>query len=188
MAEGYTLLFMDASGFHLSPTISRTWAPVAQTPLLKAKLSRSKYNALAALTTNGRLFSSFSRHSFNTDAIIRFLQKLLRLLPGKLLILWDNAAPHHSHQMQDFLQQPDVHSRLQILFLPAYAPELNPVELVWRYLKRVLLKNRVCLNLQELKDTLERTILRLIRRPDLLKQFVRHIKLYTVAEPFLTSL
>jgi putative transposase len=90
--------------------------------------------------------------------------------------------------MQDFLALPEIQARLQMLYLPTYAPELNPVELVWRYLKYVLLKNRVVRTLHELKIALRRAIRRLRRRPHLLRQFVRHTKIYSVPEPDLTSL
>jgi len=90
--------------------------------------------------------------------------------------------------MRDFLALPDIQARLQVLYLPTYAPELNPVELVWRYLKYVLLKNRVVRTLHELKLALRRAIRRLRRQPHLLRQFVRHAKIYSVPEPDLTSL
>jgi len=188
IAEGYTLLFLDVSGFYLIPTVVRTWAPCGQTPILSAKLSRSKYNAIGAMTRDGRLFSYLDRQGFKTPAVIQFLRRLLRLLPGKLLIIWDNASTHHSHDMQDFLALPAIQARLQVLYLPTYAPELNPIELVWRYLKYVLLKNRVVHNLNELKLALRQAIRRLKRQPHLLRQFVRHAKVYAVPEPLLTSL
>jgi len=188
MDDGYTTLFLDASGFHLVPTVVHTWAPCGQTPILRAKLSRSKYNAIAAMTPDGRLFTYLHPKGFKTPAVIGFLRRLLRLLPGKLLIIWDNASTHHSQDMQDFLALPDIQARLQTLYLPTYAPELNPVELVWRYLKYVLLKNRVVRTLHELKLALRHAIRRLRRQPHLLRQFVRHPKIYTVPELDLTSL
>ena len=182
------VLFLDVSGFHLTPTVVRTWAPCGQTPILRAKLSRSKYNAIAAMTPDGRLFTYLDRQGFKTPGVIRFLRRLLRLLPGKLLIIWDNASTHHSHDMRDFLELPDIQARLQVVYLPTYAPELNPVELVWRYLKYVLLKNRVVRTLHELKLAIRRAIRRMQRQPQLLRQFVRHAKIYSVPEPVLTSL
>jgi transposase len=115
--------------------------------------------------------------------VIQFLRRLLRLLPGKLLIIWDNVSTHHSQDMQDVLVLPEIQARLQTLYLPSYAPELNPIELVWRYLKYVLLKNRVVRTLHELKIALRRAIRRLRRQPHLLRQFVRHAKIMTLFHP-----
>ena len=188
MAAGYTILFLDVSGFQLLPTVVRTWAPIGQTPILKAKISRSKYNTIAAMTTDGRMFTYLDKKSFHSEGVIRFLRHMLSLLPGKVLLIWDNASTHTSHEMQSFLEQPDIRRRLMTLHLPPYAPDLNPVELVWHYLKYVLLKNRVFRNLRELKVALQRAILWVKRRPELLRQFVRHIHLYSVQDTFLSSL
>ena len=58
--------------------------------------------------------------------MVEFLQHLLRHLPGKLLIIWDGLPRHRSHLVWDFVRH--QRGRLWLEFLPAYAPELNPVE------------------------------------------------------------
>jgi transposase len=69
------------------------------------------------------------------------LEKLLLVIPGRLLIVWDGLAAHRSRFVKDFLAGLD--GRIHTLALPAYAPELNPVEYIWAHLKQHELPN-VC--------------------------------------------
>ena len=81
--------------------------------------------------------------------VIKFLEQLLREIPGKLLVIWDGAPIHRSRAVKEWLSQ-GASRGIQLEQLPGYAPELNPDEGVWRYLKRVELKNLVCAGLEQL--------------------------------------
>jgi transposase len=91
---------------------------------------------------------------------VRFLRHLLRHLPGKLLVLWDGAPIHRGEAVQQFLAAGGA-ERLHLETLPAYAPELNPDEGIWQYLKHVELRNLVCDDLPELQAELRRAVARL---------------------------
>jgi transposase len=73
--------------------------------------------------------------SYKGPDVVRFLQGLLRKLPGKLLIIWDGASIHRSCVVKQFLAQGGA-KRIHLECLPGYAPELNPQEGVWNLLKR----------------------------------------------------
>ena len=82
--------------------------------------------------------------------VVRFLQHLLRHIPGKLLVIWDGAPIHRAKVVKDFLAQGGA-ARIWLEQLPAYAPELNPDEGIWNYLKRVEVRNVCCDDLAELR-------------------------------------
>jgi transposase len=82
--------------------------------------------------------------------VVRFLQHLLRHIPGKLLVIWDGARIHRRQVVKDFLAQ-GGEARIWLDQLPAYAPELNPEEGIWNYLKRFELRNLCCDDLAELR-------------------------------------
>ena len=82
--------------------------------------------------------------------MVHFLRHLLRHIPGKLLVIWDGAPIHRAQVVKDFLAQGGA-ARICLEQLPAYAPELNPDEGIWRYLKRVELRNLCCGDLTELR-------------------------------------
>jgi hypothetical protein len=67
--------------------------------------------------------------AYRGSDVVRFLQHLLRHLPGQLLVIWDGASIHRAQPVKDFLAA-GAAARLQLVVLPGYAPELNPTE--WR--------------------------------------------------------
>jgi len=74
-----------------------------------------------------------------SGALREFLSHLRRHIPGKLLIVWDGLPGHRSRAVWEFVQQ--QRGRLRLEFLPAYAPELNPVEYLWSHWKQHELPN-----------------------------------------------
>ena len=98
--------------------------------------------------------------------VVIFLQKLLRLIPGKLLIVWDGLAAHRSRMVKDFLAS--LEGRVHTLRLPAYAPELNPVEYIWAHLKHHELPNVCAKDLWSLGEMARQKLKRMRRRVPLL--------------------
>jgi transposase len=71
--------------------------------------------------------------------IVEFLQALRRHLKRRLLIVWEGLKAHRSRLVRDYVDSTD--GGIQLAFLPPYAPELNPVEYLWAWLKRHALPN-----------------------------------------------
>jgi transposase len=111
--------------------------------------------------------------AFKGPDVVRFLRHLLRHLAGKLLVIWDGSPIHRCQAVKDFLAQGDA-GRLHLEPLPGYAPDTNPDEGVWRYLKRVELRNRCCHDLSELTAEFRRATARLRHKRHLLKACIRH--------------
>jgi transposase len=154
------VVFVDEAGFYLLPALVRTWAPRGQTPLLRAPLTRDHLSAISGLTLSGRLLVQVQERAFRGPDVVRFLKQLLRYLPGKLLVLWDGASIHRGQAVKDFLAA-GAAQRLQVEQFPGYAPELNPDEGVWGWLKRVELRNVVCRDLADLRCHFQRAVARL---------------------------
>ena len=95
-------------------------------------------SAMAGVTWWNFYFRLFP-DTIRSPQVIEFLAHLLRHLPGKLLIVWDGLRSHRSHLVWDFVRQ--QRGRLWPEFLPAYAPELNPVEYLWARWKQHELPN-----------------------------------------------
>jgi transposase len=148
--EGRTVVWVDESGFYPLPAVVRTWAPRGETPLLHAVLTRDHLSVISGLTPEGQLLMQVQDRSLRAPDVVRFLRHLLRHIPGKLLVIWDRAPIHRAQAIKDFLAQ-GAAARLHLEQLPAYAPELNPDEGIWQYLKRVELRNVCCDDLAELR-------------------------------------
>jgi len=107
-------------------------------------------SAISALTSDRRVLMQVPQQAFRGPQVVRFLRHLLRHIPGKLLVIWDGASIHRSCAVKNFLAE-EAAERLWLEQLPSYAPELNPVEGIWRQLKRVHLRNLCCRTLDELR-------------------------------------
>jgi transposase len=149
-AEGRTIVWGDEAAFYLLPLAVRTWAPRGQTPILHVKLTHDHLSAISGITVDGRLFMQAQEHAYDAAGVVGFLRVLLRKLPGKLLIIWDGAPIHKGQLIKDFLKR-GAAKRLHLECLPGYAPDLNPDEGIWDYLKRVELANVCCRDLAELR-------------------------------------
>ena len=150
-------------------SLVRTWAKKGQTPVLRPTTRREHLSVASAVSTEGRLVTMQQRAAFNGATIVSFLRHLLRQVDGKIVLIWDGARIHHCKAVKAFLSA-GAAKRLRLIRLPAYAPELNPDEGVWCWLKRCL-GNLCCRDMRELKYELGLAIARLRRRPHLVQSF-----------------
>ena len=138
-----TIVWVDEAGFYLLPMAVRTWAPRGQTPVLRVKLTRDHLSAISGITLDGRLFMQVRPASYDAEAVVGFLRVLLRKISGKIVLIWDGSPIHRANALKDFLKR-GAAKRLHLEHLPGYAPDLNPAEGIWNYLKRVELGNVCC--------------------------------------------
>ena len=132
------------------PTRVRTWAPKGQTPIIQFHFNWKHVSVIAGLTRMNCLFR-FHDGAIRSPQIVEFLKALRRHLRRKLLIIWDGLQAHRSRLVREYLDSID--GAIQIAFLPPYAPDCNPVEYLWAWLKRHALANFCPATLHELKLT-----------------------------------
>ncbi len=104
--------------------------------------------------------------SIKGPQVIEFLQHLQRHIPGKMLILWDGAAIHRSLLVKNYLAS--TRRRIVVEPLPAYAPELNPVEYMWGHLKTHEIANLLVSQAWELSVEATAALRRMRRRPSII--------------------
>jgi transposase len=148
-SKSRTVVFTDQTGFYLLPSKVRTYAPVGQTPIIRAPLSRDHLSAMGGITPEGKLYLMVQERAYCGADVVGFLKHLARHIAGKLLVIWDGAPIHRSRVVKEYLSRGATH-RIHLEQLPSYAPELNPTEGIWNYLKRVELKNLCCQSLSHL--------------------------------------
>jgi transposase len=142
------LCFLDESAVSLTPPVRRTWAPRGVTPVLRDRQRhRPKVSMVGMLCyrpdgSAARLLVGFHRGSYDTATLVEVLTGLHAFLSGAPVnLVWDNLKAHKSTAMRKFVADQDW---LQVNHLPAYAPELNPVEGLWANVKGGELANRCC--------------------------------------------
>ena len=172
-AEGRTVVWIDQSGFYLLPGIARTYAPRGKTPVLRVPLTRDHVAVISGITLEGGLHFSTQERPFRSPDVVRFLRHLLRHIPGLLLVIWDGSPIHRGHVVKDFVANGGA-QRLQIEQLPGYAPDLNPDEGIWQYLKHVELRNRCCPDIPTLRRELRLATARLRQKREVIRGCIRH--------------
>src|SRR3989441_1070136 len=173
--EGRTIVFIDESGLSQRPHRCRTWAPRGQTPVLQYHFNWKTLSAMAGMTWWNFYFRLYPG-TIRSPQVIEFLTHLLRHLPGKLLIVWDGLRSHRSRMVWDFVRQ--QRGRLWLEFLPAYAPELNPVEYLWAHWKHHELPNFCPDSYGELSYHARQALRRMRRRPMLVCAFWQQAELF----------
>lgn len=146
----------------------QTWAPRGKTPILRVPLTHDHLSAISGITLDGRLYMQTRASAFKAHGVVGFLRVLLRKIRGKVLVIWDGSPIHKGQPIKDFLKR-GAAKRLHLERLPGYAPNLNPDEGIWNYLKRVELKNRCCANLSELSRELRHAKERLRHKRDVIR-------------------
>jgi transposase len=153
------LIFLDESGFMLTPLVRRTLAPRGQTPVLPAWARHDRISAISSVTLSPDLdrpglYFELLPAGLNVRAedVVAYLPELRRELPGPWTVLWDRNNIHsRSRLVQAWLAgEPEV----VVEDLPAYAPALNPDEMVWGWLKYGRLCNLAPQDVAELRGHL----------------------------------
>jgi transposase len=175
------LVFLDESGLLMAPLVRRSWSPCGLTPVFYQRTrSHQKVSVIAALCVapdRNRVHLYFRLHpgrNINSQAVMDFLRHLVRQLRAPIILVWDRLLAHRSKKVQKFLlNTPPLHAH----FLPAYAPELNPVENVWGYLKLNPLANHAPDDLFTLTSDARSCTRSLQRNQLLLRSFLQHTPL-----------
>ncbi len=173
--EGRTIVFIDESGLSERPHRCRTWAPRGQTPVLQYHFNWKTLSAMAGVTWWNFYFRLFPG-SIRSPQVVEFLSHLLRHIPGKLLVVWDGLRSHRGRLVWDFVREQQ--GRLWLEFLPAYAPELNPVEYLWSHWKQHELPNFCPKSFGELSHYAGKALRRMRRRPTLVMAFWEQAELF----------
>lgn len=156
-----TIVFIDESGLSERPYVVRTWAPRGETPVLQHHFSWKQLAAIGGVSWYNIYFKLYAG-TIKQEQVVDFLRHLLKLLKGNVLVVWDGLRSHKGKLVKQFVKSKK--GRLEIAFLPAYAPELNPVEYLWGYWKMRELPNFCAPNYQALSEVAITALKRIRRR------------------------
>jgi transposase len=175
-------VFLDESGFQLSPVVRRTYAPRGKTPIVEAWHRKGRISAISAVTVSPvrrkpNLFfrllpDNVNAHGEDTAA---FLAQLRGELRGPMTVLWDQSKIHRrSGVVKAYLAR---HPEIVTEDFPGYAPEANPDEGVWGWAKYHRMPNYAPEDTDELRSHLWNELSSLRAQRDLLASFVRHAEI-----------
>ena len=129
------LLFDDEASFPQWGTRTYTWARRGQQPKVKTSGKRKGYKVFGLIEYfTGRFFYQGQEGRLNSAASIAFLQRVLKQTTQHMLLIQDGAKYHTSAATKAFFAQQTA--RLQVVQLPTYSPDYNPIEKLWKKLKQ----------------------------------------------------
>ena len=118
------------------PGLVRTYAPEAQTPIIREKQTRDHLSVMGGMTPEGKVYTLVRQESLNGLHSIEFLVHLGRVAGERLLVIWDGSPIHRRAEVKEFVSE--TRGKVWLEALPGYAPDLNPWdEGGWHHLKDV---------------------------------------------------
>jgi transposase len=168
--ERRVLVFVDESGFYLLPSVVKTYGPRAHTPVVDEWQTHDHLSIMGGLTTRGQVYTLVRQDPLSGLEVIEFLTHLGRQIRTRALVIWDRSPIHRRAAVQEFIAAVGV-KNLVVELLPPYAPDLNPVEWLWRHLKEQEMANLTCLDLEDLHEQFYLALNRVRGKPRLFPSF-----------------
>ena len=160
--RGADIFFLDEAGIRSDAPLQRTWGIKGQTPVVKTSGQRQSVSAISAVTARGAFWYSVYTGRLNATRFIEFLKAFMRNRRRRVFLVIDGLPAHKARLVAAYVQS--LEGRLELHFLPGYAPDLNPDEFVWNHLRHQgttktplrqneSLRHRVEQNLAAIKDS-----------------------------------
>ena len=127
------LTYFDASGFSLTPVVPYAWQDINKNILLNSSRS-TRYNVLGFMDYDCNLSSFIFEGKTDTDSVIECFEEFSLNLDKKTWVILDNASVHTSAKFKANIDKWNKKG-LNLFYLPPYSPELNNIEILWRFIK-----------------------------------------------------
>lgn len=176
-AAGGLLLFGDEASFAQWGSLSYTWARKGQQPTVKTSGKRKGYKTFGLIDFfTGQFFYQGIEGRFNSDSYIAFITHVLEQTTAPIFLIQDGARYHTSKKTKQFFEQ---HSdRLTVFQLPSYSPDYNPIEYLWRNVKKEATHLKYFPAFDELVATVDETLTFFQKQPERIKAlFGRYLDL-----------
>jgi transposase len=165
------VLFEDEASFAQWGSLSYTWAPKGKQPTVKTSGKRKAYKIFGLIDYfSGRFFYKGHQGRFNSDSYREFLQEVLAQTEGHLIIIHDGAPYHTSKAIQQFVAKNA--ERLTVYKLPSYSPEFNPIEYLWRNIKKYATHLRYFPTFEDLQKKVDEKLLYFAQTPERIKNLM----------------
>jgi transposase len=163
------ILTEDEAGLCLQPTTMAVWALQGHTPVIQAHPGREKVNFYGTLNLHTGQEIVMRSETMNAETSAQHLRQILDAIPsGPILLLWDRAPWHRGQHVRDVLE---ANPRLEIIYFPVAAPELNPQEHVWKATRRAVSHNHTRPRLPELAERFEQYLVSNIFQSSMLERY-----------------
>jgi transposase len=169
--QGAEIYFWDESGFRGDALQGTTWSAKGETPVVAMPGKRQSISAASAVNAKGGFWFATYQGAISAELFIEMLKILMNRRRRPLFLILDSLPAHRAKMVSDYVAS--TNGKLQFFFLPGYAPELNPDELVWNYMKRTGTAKRPLAKGESLHDRIDAELLKIQRNSALVCSFFK---------------
>jgi transposase len=131
--RGAMIFFLDEAGFQSDPPLGRTYGLKGHTPVVPSSGQRQSINVISAVNASGAFWAATYTGKLDSEAFVIFLRNFMKGRRNKVFLVVDGHPAHKARIVKEYVA--GTQGRLELHFLPPYAPDLNPDEFVWNYMK-----------------------------------------------------
>jgi transposase len=164
--------FWDESGFRADAVYGKTWGAKAHTPVVQIPGQRQGISAASAISFNGAVWFATYAGALTGPLFVDLPRRMMRGRRKPLHLILDGLPAHKALAVKEYVAGLD--GKLTLHYLPGYAPDLNPDELVWSHAKRTGHASRPLQKGERLADHVTAQLAEMARRPALVRSFFRH--------------
>jgi len=136
------VFFWDESGFRADAVHGKTWGVKGQTPVVQRSGQRQSISAASAVNSKGAFWFKTYEGALTGERFVQLLQDMMLKRDKPVHLVVDGLPAHKKAIVKQYVQ--NTQGLLTLHFLPGYAPDLNPDELVWSHTKRKGLRATPC--------------------------------------------
>jgi len=167
--QGAEVFFWDESGFRADTVHGKTWGVRGQTPVVQRPGQRQSISAASAVNARGGFWFCLYEGALNAELFVKLLKQMMHHRKKPVHLVLDSLPAHKTALVKKYVSS--TKGRLTLHFLPGYAPDLNPDELVWSHVKRTGVARRPLRQGEKLRERIEQQLVKLHQLPRLVRSF-----------------
>lgn len=166
------IFFWDESGFRADAVHGKTWAAKGHTPVVHRPGQRQSISAASAVNSKGAFWFETYEGGLTGELFVTLLKNMMSERDRPVHLVIDGLPAHKKAVVKQYVAE--TGGQLTLHFLPGYAPDLNPDELVWSHAKRTGVARNPLRQGEKLKDRVDATLQEVADAPELVRSFFRH--------------
>jgi transposase len=153
---GAMIFFLDEAGFQSDPPLGRTYGLKGHTPVVTSSGQRQSINVISAVNASGAFWAATYTGKLNAESFLEFLKDFMKSRHQKVMLVVDGHPAHKANLIKNYIAT--LSGRLELHFLPPYAPDLNPDEFVWNYMKGTGVSKKPLKKNESLRERVEQDL------------------------------
>jgi transposase len=153
---GAMIFFLDEAGFQSDPPLGRTYGLKGHTPVVASSGQRQSINVISAINASGAFWAATYTGKLDAESFVIFLRNFMKGRRTKVFLVVDGHPAHKAKVVKEYVAQ--TKGRLELYFLPPYAPDLNPDEFVWNYMKSAGVSKKPLKKNESLRERVEQDL------------------------------